>query len=101
MLMIRLARYGAKKKPTYRIVVIEKRDANVLQLSGNGFTAQLEEVARGDFNGRILHCPAHGWVFNGRDGTSLQPCGWALKEYPLRITGGMVQVDVAAEEAES
>ncbi len=32
-------------------VVIEKREANVLQLSGNGFTAQLEEVARGDFNG--------------------------------------------------
>lgn len=27
MLMIRLARYGAKKKPTYRVVVIEKRKA--------------------------------------------------------------------------
>ena len=51
-------------------------------------------LARGDFNGRILHCPAHGWVFNGRDGSSLQPCGWALKEYPLRIANGMVQVDV-------
>lgn len=25
MLMIRLARFGAKKKPTYRVVVIEKR----------------------------------------------------------------------------
>ncbi|MFZ5927132.1 MAG: 30S ribosomal protein S16 [Acidobacteriota bacterium] len=27
MLMIRLARFGAKKKPTYRVVVIEKRRA--------------------------------------------------------------------------
>jgi small subunit ribosomal protein S16 len=27
MLMIRLARYGGKKKPTYRVVVIEKRKA--------------------------------------------------------------------------
>ena len=27
MLMIRLARFGAKKKPTYRVVVIEKQKA--------------------------------------------------------------------------
>ena len=27
MLMIRLARFGAKKKPTYRLVVIEKERA--------------------------------------------------------------------------
>lgn len=27
MLMIRLARFGAKKKPTYRVVVIEKERA--------------------------------------------------------------------------
>ncbi len=53
-------------------------------------------LARGDFNGRILYCIAHGWVFNGRDGKSLQPCGRELKEYPLRIAEGMVQVDLAA-----
>lgn len=53
-------------------------------------------LARGDFNGRILYCIAHGWVFNGQDGKSLQPCGWELKEYPLRIEDGMVQVDLAA-----
>jgi toluene monooxygenase system ferredoxin subunit len=53
-------------------------------------------LARGDFNGRILHCIAHGWVFNGRDGKSLQPCGWELIEFPLRIADGMVQVDLAA-----
>jgi hypothetical protein len=32
-------------------VAIEKREANVVQLSSNGFIAQLEEVARADFNG--------------------------------------------------
>lgn len=53
-------------------------------------------LARGDFNGRILYCIAHGWVFNGQDGKSLQPCGWELKEYPLRVEDGMVQVDLAA-----
>jgi small subunit ribosomal protein S16 len=37
MLMIRLARFGAKKKPTYRVVVIEKeraRDGRSLEVVG-------------------------------------------------------------------
>ena len=38
MLMIRLARFGAKKKPTYRVVVIEKekaRDGRAVEVVGN------------------------------------------------------------------
>jgi len=37
MLMIRLARFGAKKKPTYRVVVIEKdraRDGLAIEVVG-------------------------------------------------------------------
>lgn len=37
MLMIRLARFGAKKKPTYRLVVIEKeraRDSRAVEVLG-------------------------------------------------------------------
>ena len=37
MLMIRLARFGAKKKPTYRIVVIDKeraRDSRSVEVVG-------------------------------------------------------------------
>ncbi len=37
MLMIRLARFGAKKKPTYRLVVIEKeraRDGRAVEVVG-------------------------------------------------------------------
>jgi small subunit ribosomal protein S16 len=37
MLMIRLARFGAKKKPTYRVVVIEKekaRDGRAIEVVG-------------------------------------------------------------------
>lgn len=52
-------------------------------------------LARGDFNGRILYCIAHGWVFDGHSGKCLQPTGWTLKEYPLRIADGMVQVDLS------
>jgi small subunit ribosomal protein S16 len=38
MLMIRLARFGSKKKPTYRVVVIEKdraRDSKALEVVGH------------------------------------------------------------------
>ncbi len=38
MLMIRLARFGAKKKPTYRVVVIEKeraRDSSAVEVVGH------------------------------------------------------------------
>lgn len=38
MLMIRLARYGSKKKPTYRVVVIEKkkaRDSRFIEVVGH------------------------------------------------------------------
>ena len=52
-------------------------------------------LGRGDFNGRILYCIAHGWVFDGRNGQSLQPPGWCMREYPLRMANGMVQVDLS------
>ena len=38
MLMIRLARFGAKKKPTYRVVVIDKeraRDSRSVEVVGS------------------------------------------------------------------
>ena len=38
MLMIRLARFGAKKKPSYRVVVIEKeraRDSRAVEVVGS------------------------------------------------------------------
>ncbi|MDX1984795.1 MAG: 30S ribosomal protein S16 [Bryobacteraceae bacterium] len=38
MLMIRLARFGAKKKPTYRVVVIQKeraRDSRAVEVVGH------------------------------------------------------------------
>lgn len=51
-------------------------------------------LARGNFNGRILLCEAHGWVFDGHSGEGLRPTGCALKEYPLRMADGMVEVDL-------
>lgn len=46
------------------------------------------------FNGRIITCQFHNWVFDGRTGKGLSPTGCELKEYPLRIEDGMVQVQL-------
>ena len=51
-------------------------------------------LKRGQFNGRIVICPAHQWVFDANSGRGLQPQGCTLAEYPLRIEDGMVQVEV-------
>ena len=54
-------------------------------------------VNNSEFNGRILTCTVHGWVFDGRTGEGLRPEGCRLREYPLRFAdGGMVEVDLAA-----
>ena len=62
MLMIRLARFGAKKKPTYRLVVIEKeraRDSRAVEVVGhyNPVSKPAEVVIKHD---RIAH-----WMKNG------------------------------------
>jgi len=62
MLMIRLARFGAKKKPFYRIVVIEKERArNGRNLEVVGHYNPLTDPAQVTLNhARIAH-----WTRNG------------------------------------
>jgi small subunit ribosomal protein S16 len=62
MLMIRLARFGAKKKPTYRVVVIDKesaRDSRAVEVVGtyNPICKPKEIKLKHD---RIAH-----WMKNG------------------------------------
>ena len=62
MLMIRMARFGAKKKPTYRLVVIEKeraRNSRAVEVVGhyNPVSQPKEIVLKHD---RIQH-----WVKSG------------------------------------
>jgi len=62
MLMIRLARFGAKKKPTYRLVVIEKdraRNSIAVEVVGHyNPVSQPKEVV-------INHARVNHWVKNG------------------------------------
>lgn len=60
--MIRMARFGAKKKPTYRLVVIEKeraRDSRAVEIVGHYNPVAKEKVISLKHD-RIAH-----WVKNG------------------------------------
>jgi small subunit ribosomal protein S16 len=62
MLMIRLARFGAKKKPFYRVVVIEKeraRDSRNIEILGH-YNPLTEPAAVKLNHERIAH-----WTRNG------------------------------------
>jgi len=62
MLMIRLARFGAKKKPFYRVVVIEKeraRDSRNLEVVGNYNPLTLPETVT------LKHDRIDHWIKNG------------------------------------
>jgi len=62
MLMIRLARFGAKKKPTYRVVVIEKeraRNGRAVEVVGHyNPIAQPTQV-------HLDHARIEHWMKNG------------------------------------
>jgi small subunit ribosomal protein S16 len=62
MLMIRLARFGAKKKPFYRVVVIEKeraRDSRNLEVVGHYDPLSKPETVK------LVHDRIDHWVKNG------------------------------------
>lgn len=62
MLMIRLARFGSKKKPTYRVVIIEKeraRDSRAIEIVGH-YNPVSQPAAVKLNHERIQH-----WIKNG------------------------------------
>jgi len=62
MLMIRLARFGGKKKPSYRVVVIEKeraRDSRALEVVGQ-YNPVRQPAAVNLKHDRIAH-----WISRG------------------------------------
>ncbi len=77
MLMIRLARFGAKKKPTYRVVVIEKqraRDSKSIEVVGH-YNPVADPAVVDLKHDRIEH-----WV---RSGAQLSPTvARLLKQHP-------------------
>jgi small subunit ribosomal protein S16 len=77
MLMIRLARFGAKKKPSYRVVVMEKeraRNSRAVEVVGHYNPVSTPAVVDLDYD-RIQY-----WIKNGAQPS--ETVGRLLKKHP-------------------
>ena len=77
MLMIRMARFGAKKKPSYRVVVIDKeraRNSRSVEVVGIYSPVAKPKAVKLDHD-RIQH-----WIKNGAQPS--ETVGRLLKKYP-------------------
>jgi small subunit ribosomal protein S16 len=81
MLMIRLARFGAKKKPSYRVVVIEKeraRDSRSVEVVGHYNPVRQPTEVQLNYD-RIQH-----WIKSGAQPS--ETVARLLKKYPAPAT---------------
>ena len=80
MLMIRLARFGAKKKPSYRVVVMEKeraRNSRAVEVVGHYNPVTTPAVVNLEYD-RIEY-----WIKNGAQPS--ETVGRLLKKYPAPV----------------
>ncbi len=73
----------------------------ILGLDGGGIRAiqsicphQEIELVEGEFDGKALTCKAHLWQFDVETGKGINPDDCAVAQYPVKIEGDDVLVDV-------
>ena len=56
------------------------------------------ELVDGEFDGKVLTCKAHLWQFDLNSGKGLNPTDCQIAEYPLKVEGEDVLVDIEGVE---
>jgi toluene monooxygenase system ferredoxin subunit len=51
-------------------------------------------LSDGKFDGRLITCAAHEWIFDGRGGGGVNPAQACLRRYPTRVTGTEIYVEL-------
>ena len=53
------------------------------------------KLSEGKVTESVLTCGAHGWQFDLKSGSGVNPPGVRLKNFPVRVESGKVMVEVA------
>jgi toluene monooxygenase system ferredoxin subunit len=56
------------------------------------------ELADGEFDGKVITCKAHLWQFDSNSGDGINPSDCKLAEYPVKLEGDDVYVDIEGIE---
>ena len=54
-------------------------------------------LSEGRLEGGVLTCRAHEWQYDAATGQGLNPCGVALRSFPVEVRDGDIWVEIAAE----
>jgi len=55
------------------------------------------ELSKGALSGDILTCSAHAWQYDVRSGEGVNPTGVRLRQFPVKVEGNDILVDVGGE----
>ena len=55
-------------------------------------------LSEGKFDGRLITCAAHEWVFDACGGGGVNPAQAQLNRYPVRVVGDAIFVEVGGAE---
>jgi toluene monooxygenase system ferredoxin subunit len=51
-------------------------------------------LSDGSFDGRLITCAAHEWIFDARGGSGVNPAQACLRRYPAWVIGNEIYVDL-------
>lgn len=51
-------------------------------------------LSEGRLDGRVLTCTKHDWTFDATTGCGVNPEGFRLRAFPVRLSDGQIEVDV-------
>lgn len=54
-------------------------------------------LSQGRLEAGVLTCSAHQWQYDAATGQGLNPCGVALKSFPVEVRDGDIWIEIVAE----
>jgi len=98
---VKVAKADELKPGQTRLVEVKGKEIALFNVDGvffaidNACTHEQGPLAEGDVEGHQVTCPLHGAMFDIRTGEVLGPPAYDdVATYPVRVTGGEVEVEV-------